>query len=356
MSLCKSFSFGTAVALPVALLLSACGGSGNQVVTIPPPPPLPSPTPAPSVEVQTSLLASPATKAGTYDLIGLVNRKAGGTSTSQFTTDGQFRLAVAGPDTNRGFTYTLNAPSNFLPVSSTKFDLPVPLESWDFNPGGTNFRYEHPYGDTLQFFGENLKEYEVSADGTKTLRENYDYSHATFQNAAVELPSGQAISESLVFDVGLSYVAMGEWSWEAVTVNGDGTVTPSGDSNSIYFAYGSRTPASGIPASGTATFDARTLGASSASLPFSLTADFGKRSISTEISQPSVFAVSGSAPFDNSGSFDIPLTGSAGAQAASGNMDGAFFGPHAEQVGGVVSVGASQGPLFQDAFVGQQHH
>lgn len=352
MSLCHRLRFGTAL----ALLLSACGGGGGRVANIPPPPPPPSPTPTPGVEVETSLLTSPATKTGTYDLIGLVNRKAGGTSTSQFTTPGQVRLGIAGPDANHGFTYSLEAPSIFLPVTSTKYDLPVPIESWDFNPGGPNYRYENPYGSVEQFFGENLKEYEVSADGTKTLREDYDYDHATLQNALVDLPSGQEISESLVFDVGLSYVAMGEWSWGAVTPNGNGTVTPSGDTNSIYFVYGSRTPPAGIPASGMAVFDARTLGASSASLPFSLTADFGHRSISTEISQASVFDVSGSAPFDNSGSFDIPLTGSAGAQVATGNMDGAFFGPHAEQVGGVVSVGAAQGPLFQDAFVGQQHH
>jgi hypothetical protein len=43
-------------------------------------------------------------------------------------------------------------------------------------------------------------------------------------------------------------------------------------------------------------------------------------------------------------------------QAATGDMNGAFFGPHAEQIGGTFSLQRSgdQLPLYQDAFVGQQ--
>jgi hypothetical protein len=37
-------------------------------------------------------------------------------------------------------------------------------------------------------------------------------------------------------------------------------------------------------------------------------------------------------------------------------MNGAFFGPHAEQVGGTFAVQRAGGTLLmQDAFVGQQH-
>jgi len=38
-------------------------------------------------------------------------------------------------------------------------------------------------------------------------------------------------------------------------------------------------------------------------------------------------------------------------------MNGAFFGPHAEQVGGTFSIQRTtdQLPLYQDAFVGKQH-
>jgi hypothetical protein len=119
---------------------------------------------------------------------------------------GDFTLAVS--KGTMGFSYMFGAPSGFLPGSLTKIGLPVPIQSWDFNPGGPNYRYDNPYGDTQQFFGSNLKEYEVYADGSKILREDYDFDHAVVQNAIVDLPSGQRIAESLIFDVGLSYVAM----------------------------------------------------------------------------------------------------------------------------------------------------
>ena len=342
-------------ALPLCLLLSACGGgSGGGIASIPPPPPPPPPTSGvASIEVQTSWLPSPATKSGSYDLLAVVSRSAGGISTARMTSPGEFRLDVS--KQYDGFKYVLDAPSSFLPASLTNAVLPVPIDSWIFNPGGPNYRYDNPYEDYAQFFGQNLKEYEVHTDGSKVLREDYDYDRAVVENAIVDLSNGQQVSESLVFDIGLSYVAMGEWSWGTVTVHADGTATPTGDKNAVYFVYGSRTPGSGIPVSGTATYDAHTLGGvSDSSIPFSLTADFGQRSISTEISRASVFDVSGSAPFSNDGSFDIPLSGTAGSKAATGAMDGAFFGPHAEQVGGVFSVESQGTLLIQDAFVGQQ--
>jgi hypothetical protein len=346
--------FGSKLAVPIFLMLAACGGSGGGgVASIPPPPPTPTPPPtAASIEVSRAWLPSPATQTGTYDVIGLVNRTIGGTS-SDFANSGEFRLAVSKP--NEGFGYVLHAPSGFLPGSLTDVILPVRAESWDFNINGPNYRYDNPYGDVAQYFGQNLKEYEV-ADGSKVLREDYDYDRAIVHDAIIDLPNGRRVAESILFDIGLSYVAMGEWSWGTVTANADGTATPTGDRNSLYFVYGSRTPSADIPASGTATFDAHTLGeASGSGIPFTLSADFGKRSISTEISQAAIFDVSGSASFSNDGSFDIPLSGTAGSAAATGAMDGAFFGPHAEQVGGVFSLESQGSTVMQDAFVGAQH-
>lgn len=335
--------------LSLCLALSACGGGGGLAMIPPPPPTPPPPPPVASIVVDTSWLNSPATKAGSYGLLASVSRTAGGAASGEMAAAGEFKLEVS--KGSQGFQYMLGGPSSFLPANLTSIAVPVPTDSWDFNPGGPNYRYDNPYGDYEQFFGSNLKEYEVAPDGTKTLRENYTFDHAVVQNRIIALPGGQQVAESLIFDTGLSYVAMGEWSWGPVTINPDGTATPTGDKNSIYFAYGSRTPSSSIPASGTATYDARTLG----NLPFGLTADFGNRSISTEISQANVFDVSGSAAFTNDGSFDIPLTGTAGAVPATGAMDGAFFGPHAEQVGGTFIVGPTSGGVtVQDAFVGQQ--
>lgn len=350
----------SAALLPLCVGLTACGGGeGGGVATIPPPPPTPTPTPTPtpavaSITVETSWLTSPATKTGSYDLVALVSRTNDGNSTNGMANSGEFQLNVSKASSD--FQYVLDASSGFLPGSLTSILIPVPIESWDFNPGGPNYRYDNPYGDYQQFFGQNLKEYEIYSDQSEKLRENYDYDHAVRGNAIIELPNGQLVNESLIFDIGLSYVAMGEWSWGTVTQSADGSAAPTGDKNSVFFVYGSRTPGSGIPASGTATYDARSLGdVLGNQTPFTLTADFGQRSISTEINQYSLFDVSGSAPFSNDGSFAISLSGTAGSQAASGSMDGAFFGPHAEQVGGVFSVGSQGNILMQDAFVGARH-
>jgi hypothetical protein len=173
---------------------------------------------------------------------------------------------------------------------------------------------------------------------------------------------------------------MGEWSWSVVDLNGQAA----GDSGKLLFVDGERTPPSGIPVSGTATYDARTL-FGWVKVPFSLVADFGQRSISTRIDQDYRYDptgdimdyplaagihVSGSAPFSNSGTFDIPLTGTVNyssgydintplappSTAVTGAMNGAFFGPHAEQVGGTFSLDRSNGTqVFEDAFVGRQH-
>jgi hypothetical protein len=183
-------------------------------------------------------------------------------------------------------------------------------------------------------------------------------------------------------DAGYSYVSMGEWDWEYIYSDG----TPSGDgSGGLLFAGGDRTPASGIPVSGTATYDVRTL-KDWVTVPFALTADFGLRTISTRIDQDYRYNaagdlldyplaigihVGGSAPFSNDGLFGITLAGNVNfangyqtnspttppSESVTGMMNGAFFGPNAEQVGGTLSLQRSGGTaLLQDAFVGQQHH
>ena len=173
---------------------------------------------------------------------------------------------------------------------------------------------------------------------------------------------------------------MGEWEWPVILTGNPTNATNFGQ---LLFVNGDRTPSSGMPASGTATYDAHTLAMLSSSgaqgIPFTLTADFGLRTIATRIDQDyqnyggaddapiQGIHVGGSAPFSNNGSFDIPLSGTVNysyqnlpapppSEAAVGQMNGAFFGPHAEQVGGTFSIQRTtdQLPLYQDAFVGQQ--
>lgn len=346
-------SFISTSALPLCLLMSACGGGGDSgVASIPPPPvapmPVPTPTPAPA---PTPIAGPPAeayslTRAGTYDLLGRLQivPKEGAIS-SRVVDPGDFSITVSRPSAAQGFAYQLNGPPGFIPGGST---------SVEYGPGGS--WYSDVNGN-------------ISGDYSRTLR----------------ITADQNLLTVLKLYAGYSYVSMGEWAWDFVHLDG-GTA---GGYGSFLFVSGDRTPTSGIPVSGTATYDARTLSLLSSNLiagiPFTLTADFGQRTISTAIDQnyrynptgdimdyaaPGIH-VSGSAPFSSSGTFDIPLsgTGSVGtgyaqnlpqtpaSQAVTGNMNGAFFGPHAEQVGGTFSLRNSGGAtLMQDAFVGQQRH
>ena len=226
--------------------------------------------------------------------------------------------------------------SEFVFASRT---ISLDLPSWR--------RDDYPYsGDWVQYFGQRFTAFSKPTDGgAETELFSYDLTRDT--SVAYQTLGDNQLKTTLDYDIGYSYVAMGEWSWQVLDLNGN----PAGDSGSLLFVNGDRTPASGIPASGKATYDARSL----SNLLFTLTADFSQRSISTEISQASVFDVSGSAPFSSAGAFDIPLSGTVGAAAATGTVDGAFFGPHAEQVGGTFAVGPTGGGVtVQDAFVGRQ--
>jgi C-lobe and N-lobe beta barrels of Tf-binding protein B len=332
----------------LCLLLSACGGDGAFVATIPSPPATPSATPTPTPTPTPSLSegAYPLTRAGTYDLMGTfeLHPSEPGPMNNGVAAPGAFSMTVSKPAGQQGFSYKLDAPSGFLPGD---------LKSIDYGPSSST--------------GVNL----VTGRG--------GYSRVQPFNADKNLAS------FLSYDAGFSYVSMGEWEWYFVHLDG-GTA---GGFGQLFFVNGDRTAGADIPASGTATYNAHTLASLStnltAGIPFILTADFGQRTILTKIDQdyrynpngdlldypaPGIH-VGGIAPFSNSGTFEILLTGTVNytggyplntpetppTQQVTGDMNGAFFGPHAEQVGGVFSLQNSAGvQLLQDAFVGQQHH
>jgi hypothetical protein len=290
-------------------------------------------------------------------------------------------MTVTRPPTG-ALNYTLNSNAGILPGGLTKVTVGSPEISWDINPM-VAYRYTDPYGDTPQYLGQRLAGVSNSS-GAQLF--SYDFTRGA-TGFSQTLSADTNLRTTLDYDIGYSYVAMGEWSWRVVDLNGK----PAGDFGDLLFVNGDRTAPSDIPTSGTATYDARSLALKSSStalgIPFTLTADFGQRTIATRIDQDyqydtvagatdptgtdfPIFGIhiAGSAPFSNSGSFDIPLSGTVNysavnsqvtppAEAATGAMNGAFFGPHAEQVGGTFAVGRSDGTLLmQDAFVGQQHH
>jgi len=272
-----------------------------------------------------SWLNSPATRTGNYDLLGRLTLTPGngGPTSYRLAAPGEFTLNSAHGPTSDFVSYEMNAPVGILPGGLTSVPLPTAGFTWTFNPGGPNYR-DPQGGDYNQTFGQNLKEYEVYPDGTKTLRENYDFARQSL-GYRLSLSPDRQLNTNFTYDVGYSYVAMGEWSWRVVDLNG----VAAGDFGDLLFVNGDRTPASGIPASGTATYDARTLALLSnngtAGIPFTLTADFGQRLISTRIDQDYRYDptrsiadapilgihVSGSASFSNDGLFGIPLTGTA---------------------------------------------
>jgi len=365
--------------LPLCVALSACGGGGgSQVASIPAPPPTPTPTPSPgpapavTLDIQTSWLDSMGTHEGTYGLMGRVTQTpSGGPSSSRLLISGEASITVA--KQNGMFGYTLNAPGILPSGTSSSIAFNSPEISWSANsdPVYPQIFEDDRNGTLHQYLGQRLTAYRKSPDGSEEEYMYYDFRRGTSLN-------GQF---SFTYDIGYSYVAMGEWASSSVQPG----ASPPFD---LLFVNGDRTPAAGIPVSGTATYDAHTLNLrgfayGDPGLPFTLTADFGRRSISALIDQnysqidsiqdpvdipiPGIH-VSGSAPFNNDGTFAIPLTGTANysatnmltmppTESVTGTMDGAFFGPNAENVGGTFGLNRADGTLMlQDAFVGQQHH
>jgi hypothetical protein len=381
--------------IPPLCLLSACGGGGGGaigVASIPPPPVTPPPAPAAtplttiqgysikgSLDVQNSWLSSPATRAGDYDTIGRLALSPGrGDPTSYRTVlPGEFVLSVDRVASESNFA--LKAPAGLLPQGLTSIGPTNMASSWEINPT-IAYRYGNPYASFVQDLGQRLTAFDKASDGSETQLFSYDFTRGS-THTLTSSGSGMSLRGTLDYDIGYSYVALGEWTWGIVDLNG--ATLPGSESGDLLFVDGDRTPASGIPVSGTASYDARTL-LGWVSVPFALTADFGQRTISTRIDQDYRYNpdgdimdypvagihVGGGAPFSNDGSFDIPLTGTANwnsgyaintpatppSQPVTGDMNGAFFGPNAEQVGGTFSINNVGGvPLFRDAFVGQHH-
>lgn len=366
---CKLGSIGwrssllSAVAYPICLLLSACGGDGTSVANIPPPPtPTPSPSPSTNMVAETTWLDRAGTQVGTYGLLGRISSSSG---SGRALAPGEFTMTVT--KSGEAFSYAL---------SGTTMNVKSPEIFWDPSANGYSFN-EVGRGQWPQFLGQRIVGYHINEDGSKEESGSYDFTRGS---TSVSLAGA-----TFTYDVGNSYVAMGEWAWP-VDTTGD-------PSKELLFVNGDRTPAAGIPVSGKATYDAHALsllhpvwGSAVPGLTFTLTADFGQRTVATSVDQdyqhyddgmayagPAIgttailgIHVDGSAPFNNDGTWDIPLTGSVNysdtnavqtppSEPVTGSMDGAFFGPHAEAVGGTFFLNRVGGQtIIKDAFVGQQ--
>jgi hypothetical protein len=376
------------LAISLSALLAACGGAdGGGIASAPSP--LPTPTPPPTItstSVVVAPLASPATRQGTFDTIALVESYGSGDPSQVRTASpGEVRIQTYQPvpGTN-DFSYALELPANLLPSGMSELSAIFKAVSADVQPNGSSAVYtDDTIGAHVLRFGDQLTATNSYSDGSTKLISSFGNMPGYVADLIETSPSSGIILEAR-YETGLSHVAMGSWAWTPVGILPDGSTVQESGGGSILFVHGDRTQAGAIPVSGTATYSASSLVSfASSSIPggvvqglqFSLTTDFAQRLISTLITQDYAtfpldemstgtvpgLNVSGTTTFNPTGEFSIPLSGSLTVTrnelplplAVTGSLDGAFFGPGAEQIGGVFWVGQVPGnALLKDVFVG----
>ena len=230
-----------------------------------------------SLDVQSSW-SVPATRDGKYDLIGrLTLTPQNGNPSSyrtvlpgEFTMSTNLYLAVTGDFPS----YSLTAPAGILPEGLTSLGPATIVGSWDIN-SKRRVRSRRPLRKPAASCrsapdGISIRLRTVA----KPSCSQYDFTRGS-TSTTTSLGSGNSLSATLDYDIGYSYVAMGEWSWRVVDLNG-AAAGDFGDS-----VVRQRRSHAGIWNSGIryATYRcalARTLSSSfTAGIPFTLTADFG---------------------------------------------------------------------------------
>lgn len=342
-------------------LLAACGDAGggvNSVATVPPPVAPSSPTPASPASANITTFSSPATRQGAYDTIALIDRGRSipGSSSNRLATPGEIRITTYQPTANvNELSYTLEFATTELSGGKTSLTAVFPPRVIDTQIGQVTERF----GDQFTYT------YATGSGGGSRLVDDSTV-------ASTNLGSGKTLNSQLDYSTGLSYVSLGQWNWW-ITDNASGNTE---EYNSVYFVHGDRTLASDVPVSGTATYIGQSLGFSTdaadrgsaygAAIDVSLTANFAQRSIAAQLNRASwtggdaiggytsVAAVDlhGTGAINAPGTFTIPLVGTVDTTPVTGSLDGAFFGPGAQQVGGIFAVGATPGQsIVRDAFI-----
>ncbi|MEO6152833.1 MAG: transferrin-binding protein-like solute binding protein [Croceibacterium sp.] len=350
------------------MVLASCGGNengGTSIASAPPPvPAVPSPAPAPVPIALTSVaiapIPSPATRPGTTDAIALIEQSIGSAYTYRLASPSEVRVTTyqAGPAAN-DISYTIAFTAPELPGNRSSLTAVISAMSIDVSPTGTSTIYrDGTVGKYPIKFGDALTATNTYPDGTQKIIASNQYRAGTGVYSNGGSAGNNYFTDQIFYNVGLSYVSLGQWIWESIVA--------SDDEGAAYFVHGDRTPAAEIPTSGSATYSAASL----AQISIELTADFGKRSIAAQLNREyssgrdisGGFNVNagvdlrGTGPITSDGSFFIPLTGtiSFGSPGpATGSLNGAFFGPNAAQVGGVFAAGpTSDVATVSDAFVG----
>jgi len=349
--------------------------------------PPPAPTLTSTRTERTPLPPSPATTAGTYEAIALRRLEwKGGDTVRSFVQDSDAVRIRVDPDTR---TYTV-----FI-------DLPDLTDTSAFTLEDANF-------------GNHVKETYTYSDGS-TQTSEFDVNYVTeFQtDKRRSKPDERGTDRLGVITpvIGLQHVSVGQWLqrdvwWDPEKKEYDVAQfecydcyplldSDDGDLGRLIFVYGNRTLPANMPTSGTATFRAHydaleygrvdlglnpsfsfILGVSAAQL----TADFGRQSISAKFDHSARktetpgapqspryewgIELHGEAPFAMDGRFAIGLSGnllsidpaiSEQRVALTGRIEGAFFGPAAEEIGGVYLIeSTNRSLLMEGAFAAER--
>ena len=327
-------------------LLTACGGAGDSVTSLPAPSNQPV-TFTHETVVGNPLPATPALTSGTYDVFGVAATAA---STSGL-----------GPFSIR----SLNSTDLHITVDSATNSYTIIFDPAVFHVLDANGVSLSTIGFKIDYptYGHSYTTTHYGSDGSVAVVSGKGDAGSATQPITNSGPPPHRENSAFYSTTGSSYVSLAEWQTDSNWSHNDN------GASDVIFAYGRRSAPSEIPVSGTATYQSTKV-ISGFDTNITLTADFGVRSIGADLFERFCSCaetnddfirtrnLSGSGSIDNQVAFGIALQGtetkafSATTESSpiAGSLRGAFFGPDASQIGGYYQL-ASDMP---DGFIAER--
>lgn len=355
----------------LGLSLAACGGGDGGVASAPPLPP--PPVRLTSTEVVKTPLSS-------SDYAGLVPGSYGAIAIAYDRAE-----SPNGTDIGAQSTRLLGASDVRLIADPATRNYTVQIALADY-PASQTFDLGHQDGGRIlgiieTEFANHVVKTEHYSDGS-TQKIEYDVVSGSAAQPIIDTSATTAEGYYLGYSLGLKYVSWGTWSHlymsrPTPTSYGSGQLFKE---RTISFVAGRRTEPGELPITGTASYDLtfggeaviqKDQGVSIATA--SLDADFASAAISATLHADADpgdsfeagpirgLHATGTGTIASSGDFAIPLTGTTSLYEGGpdpndypidGTMQGAFFGPAAEETGGVLQLFQQGTPLYAGTFVG----
>ena len=400
------------LALPLILTLAACGGGGTAMVASAPPPlamaaaptpaptpgPTPTPTPAPTPAPSPAPDPGPAptltsSETSLTPLSGYSGQVAGTTSAIAIKQEVKAGIPLFG----------LNGPESaqIVPAGSVSLTAAPATRSYTLEVAVSPFpmraAYDLSHADDLGNvlsgpgqFGNHVTIVDHFSDGSSSTRQ-FDAVGASVRGPVTDTSATTA--ESLVFryNLGLHYVSFGAWERSEYVKDSACNCYRGGQGfpvQTLLFVTGRRTEAAELPRSGTAIYSASLVdnaGNSANTIrlidTFTLSADFGRQTIAARLFTQAGLRccgieegrftvtgldVNGAGPIRTDGGFTLALAGTSltpgggpgGTDLSgriSGGLEGAFFGPSAEEAGGVLQLLRDGALAVAGTFVGTRN-